>query len=76
MSDELGYELPDDSQTSVIGAQVGETKHPDTLAPGVVLWLRFPDESRHACMLSVELAEQLSAELARWATRARDKHFE
>ncbi|MPY95010.1 MAG: hypothetical protein GEV08_18715 [Acidimicrobiia bacterium] len=82
MSDEadlegFGYHADARVVGELTGVQVAEAKHPDTLEPRVVLYLRpVPDAEQVGFAMPPEIADQLADELKRWAQRARDKHFE
>jgi hypothetical protein len=62
----------------VAGVQVGEGTTSDTLEPAIVVYFRVgaPDGPKIGFGLTLELAEGLERELARWIEHARERHFE
>ena len=80
MTDAFGY-APAGPVSSVVGVQVAEAKHADTLEPAVLVRIRLDEseafvlqpDGRLTVALGLEMAEDLAAELVRWAPRAREK---
>ncbi len=73
----FGYRPDPQIVGELAGVHVAEAKHPETLQPRVVLYVRpAPDAEKVGFAMTPELADQLAAELIRWAQRAREKHFE
>lgn len=72
-SEAFGYDHEERFQP-VYSMQVAEAKHPETLAPTVVIWLR-PNEGEepYRFALDPDGADALADELKRWAQRAREK---
>jgi hypothetical protein len=67
-----------------ISRYVAEGKNPNTLQPVVLVSFLFAssevltpdDEGRVAIAMSPKDADDLAAELTRWAVRAREKHWQ
>lgn len=58
----------------IYSMQLAEAKHPDTLAPVVVMRVRLGEgEEPHRFALHPDDADVLADELRRWAQRAREK---
>ena len=76
-SDAFGYRNDDRILGEAITVQVAEAKEPNTLQPKVLAYFRFePDGKQIGIALHPRLADELAAELTRWAARARERHWE
>jgi hypothetical protein len=72
----FGYR-PQEGVFTPIGLQVAEAKDPGTLAPTVILWFRLTEDSDQIGLaMSPDSADFVADELRRWASRAREKHWE
>lgn len=62
----------------VHSVQVAEGKDPQTLQPFVAISFRSQRDPEHQIgfALPLDLAQPLSDELARWAQRARERHYD